>query len=372
FSKSAGRFVSSSYYMDAYPDWVTAWNEAGHVARYGNTTWKLLDQLETYRFGSADDAEWETDFPGWGRVFPHPYGAADAKYYTTLLTLSPAGDELTADFAKALIKAEELGADDKADYLAVSFSSTDYVGHIFGPSSLESEDNLRRLDRTLAEFLGFIDETVGLDRTLIVLSADHGAPEVPGYLKSLGIEAGNFNFEDVDKRPAIEALKAKFGVAEELVASFSQPYVYLDDEVISAGNLDRTLVARELAKEIRKMPGIAYAISSEDLRGGSVAQTPVSDAVLANFHPDRSGDIYVVFQPQWFVADFDGLTVASSHGTPWTYDSYVPIIFVGPNISPATVHRRVETVDVAPTISAYLGIKPPSGSRGRVLGEVLR
>jgi hypothetical protein len=120
------------------------------------------------------------------------------------------------------------------------------------------------------------------------------------------------------------------------------------------------------------MPGIAYAISSADLRDGRVAQTSVSQAVLANFHPDRSGDIYVVFEPHWFVADFDGLTVASSHGSPWSYDSYVPVIFAGPDISPATVYRRVETVDVAPTISAYLGIKPPSGSRGRVLDEVLR
>ena len=372
FSKSEGRFVSSSYYMDAYPDWVTTWNEAGHVARYGDMSWQLSDPVQTYRFGSADNAEWETDFPGWGRVFPHPYGSAEGKYYTTLLTLSPAGDELTADFAKALIEAEKLGADEKTDYLAVSFSSTDYVGHLFGPSSLESEDNLRRLDRTLAKFLGFIDNKVGLDRTLVVLSADHGSAEVPGYLKSIGVEAGNFNFDDVDKRPAIEALKAKFGVAEELVASFSQPYVYLNDEVIKAGNLDKQLVARELAQELQKMPGIAYAISSADLRDGRVAQTSVSQAVLANFHPDRSGDIYVVFEPHWFVADFDGLTVASSHGSPWSYDSYVPVIFAGPDISPAAVYRRVETVDVAPTISAYLGIKPPSGSRGRVLDEVLR
>ena len=204
------------------------------------------------------------------------------------------------------------------------------------------------------------------------MSADHGSAEVPGYLKSIGVEAGNFNFDDVDKRPAIEALKAKFGVAKELVGSFSQPYVYLNDEVIKAGNLDKQLVARELAKELQKMPGIAYAISSADLRDGRVAQTSVSQAVLAHFHPDRSGDIYVVFEPHWFVADFDGLTVASSHGSPWSYDSYVPVIFAGPDISPATVYRRVETVDVAPTNSAYLGIKPPSGARGRVLDEVMR
>ncbi|WP_299813281.1 alkaline phosphatase family protein [uncultured Roseibium sp.] len=371
FSKSEGRFITSSYYMDRYPDWVSAWNDNGLAGSYADGAWELSDAKASYRFGDADDMEWETDFPGFGRAFPHPYGAGDGKYYTTLLTLSPAGDELTADFAKALIDAEQIGADEVTDYLSVSFSSTDYVGHIFGPSSLETEDNLRRLDRTLAGFLKYVDEHVGLERTLVVLSADHGAAEVPGYLTSLGIPASYFNFEDVDKRPAIEAMKAEFGIAEELVESFSQPYVYLDQAVLDEKGLDKPAVSRRLAEELQKMPGIAYAISSDDLRSGNVARTAVSEAVLANFHPDRSGDIYIVFEPHWFVGEFDGLTVAATHGSPWSYDTHVPIIFSGPGIAPQRIARRVETVDVAATIAAYLKIKPPSGSRGQVLTEAL-
>lgn len=370
FSKSEGRFITSSYYMDAYPEWVNTWNDAGNVAAYAETSWTLKDEVASYRFGEADDMLWETDFPGFGRAFPHPYGPADDKYFTTRLTLSPAGDELTASFAKALVEAEEIGADDVTDYLSVSFSSTDYVGHIFGPSSLETEDNLRRLDATLADFLSFMDARVGLENMLIVLSADHGAAEVPAYMRSLGIPARYFSFDEVDKAPAAAALMADFGMAEELIETFSQPYLYLDLERIKGAGLDPDVVARRLAEVLMTMPGIAYAISSADLSAGAVARTPIANAVLANFHAARSGDIYVVFEPHWFIGDLDGLTVAGAHGSPWTYDTHVPIILSGPGIEPARISRRVETVDIAPTIAAYLRIKPPSGSRGEPLAEM--
>lgn len=371
FSKSEGRFVTSSYYMDAYPEWVDKWNDAGHVSAYAYTDWTLSDTEDSYRFIEFDDADWETELPGFGRTFPHPFGARDSKYYTTLLTLSPAGDELTTSFAASLIDNEEIGSDAVTDYLSVSYSSTDYVGHIFGPSSLEAEDNLRRLDKSLSTLLAHVDETVGLENTLVVLSADHGAAEVPGYLEYLGVPAGFFNFDDIDKEPAAEALVAEFGVAQDLIASFSQPYVYLDDRLIADKGLNKADVARALARELQNMPAIAYAISSEDLASSAVAKTSVSAAVLANFHTARSGDVYVVFEPHWFVGDFDGLHVASHHGSPWTYDTHVPIIFSRPGMNAQRISSRVETVDVAPTVAAYLRIKAPSGSLGAVLKEAL-
>lgn len=131
------------------------------------------------------------------------------------------------------------------------------------------------------------------------------------------------------------------------------------------------MVDASVAEELQKLPGIAFAISSAALRRGAVPDTFVGRAVLANFHPDRSGDIYIVFEPHWFVADFDGLTVSGAHGSPWTYDSFVPVIFAGPEIAQKRVFRRIETVDVAPTIAAFLGAKPPSGSVGAPLPEVL-
>jgi predicted AlkP superfamily pyrophosphatase or phosphodiesterase len=371
FSKAEGRFVTSTFYRDDYPAWVADWTAKGLVQSYADTDWTLLLAEEFYSFADRDDQPWETDFPGWGRTFPHNYGPADGKYYTTLLTLSPAGDEITVDFAKALIDAEGIGQDDVPDFLSVSLSSTDYVGHLFGPSSLEAEDNMKRLDRTLADLLAHVDAAVGLDQTLIVLSADHGAPEAPEYLATIGIEAQTFSFQDVDTEPGFARLRRDFGLSRELIESFTNPYLYLNYGAIASTGLDAATVEAAVAEELQKLPGVALAIGSSALRAGAAPDTAVGRAVMANFHPDRSGDIYVVFEPHWFVADFDGLHVASAHGSPWTYDTHVPVIVAGPGVEAQHVARRVETVDVAPTIAAYLGTKPPSGASGAPLVEAL-
>jgi len=371
FSKSASQMVTSTFYKDEYPAWLEAWNAKEVPNAYEGKSWELSREPSAYLFGDADDQEWEVDFPGYGRTFPHPFGKADNPYFTTLLTLSPAGDEIVLDFAKDLMTAENIGKDDVLDYLSISFSSTDYVGHFFGPSSLEAEDNLHRLDRTLAKLFAFVDKTVGLDKTLVVLSADHGGSEAPGYLQTLGIDSSYFNYEEVDKTAGIAALKAEFGVAEELIEQWFQPYFYLNREAIAERGLDIAVVARRVAEELRELPGIAYAVSSYDLRAGAVVDTPVTAAILANYNEDRSGDIYVVFNPQWFVGEFDGKSVTGSHGQPWYYDSHVPVIWMGPGVKPGRIARHVETVDVAPTISAYLGVKYPSGTRGKVMTEVI-
>jgi predicted AlkP superfamily pyrophosphatase or phosphodiesterase len=371
FSKSEGRFVTSTFYRDDYPGWMDDWLRTGVVNSYADTSWELSDDPATYIFGERDDQPWETDFPGFGRTFPHAWGSVFDRFYTTRLTLSPAGDEITADFAKTLIDEEGIGADAVPDYLAVSFSSTDYVGHIFGPSSLEAEDNLRRLDQTLADFLSFVDERIGLEQTLVVLSADHGAPENPAYLATHGVEADTFDFERADSEPGFVRLTEAFGESRALIRNFSSPYVYLDRAAIQDRGLDAGEVEDAVAAELDRLPGIAYAVSSRRLREGLIGDGKVVAAVRNNFHRDRSGDIYVVFEPHWFIADFDGLTVASSHGSPWTYDTHVPVIFHGPGVPQGRVGRHVETIDIAPTISAYLGTKPPSGATGVPLSEVL-
>jgi len=372
FSKASGEFVTSSYYYDQYPEWVKAWNSGKPAQAYGGKSWELMQDSSRYLFGDRDEREYETDFPGYGRTFPHPYGAADDKYFTTRLTLSPAGDELTLDFARTLIDNEQLGQDEVPDYVAVSFSSTDYVGHLFGASSLESEDNLARLDRTLAELFTYIDDKIGLENTLIVLSADHGQPEVPGHLQELGIEnAWYFDTESLDTTPAITALKEQFGIAEELIEAYYHPYVYLNHELIHERGLDQAEVEKAIAAELVKFDGVAAAVSSTALRTASLPDTILMRAILRNFHPKRSGDIYVVFEPNVFISDFDGLTVASTHGSPWRYDTFVPVIFAGAQVKPGTVSRPITPYDVAPTLANYLGVKPPSGSIGNPLAEIV-
>ena len=371
FSKKNGEFITSSYYYKQYPVWVTDWNREKRAFDYAGKSWDLLHDKSTYLFGDDDDRPWEIDFPGYGRTFPHPFGKTDNKYFTTFLTVSPVGDELTLDFTKALIENEQLGLDDVPDYLAVSFSSTDYVGHVFGPSSLEMEDNILRLDRTLKELFTFVDKHVGLENTLIVLSADHGSPEVPGYLNELGIKAQYVAPDKWDREPAIEALKEKFVIGKELIQTYFHPYIYLNKDVISEKGLDLAEVERAIAAEFVKSEGVAFAVSSSALREGNLPDTALMRSVLRNFHPKRSGDIYVVFEPHWFINDFDGMTVASTHGSPWRYDSYVPIIFAGAGIKPNKINREVYTIDVAPTLAALLSIKQPSGTAGKPLVEVL-
>ena len=372
FSKASSEFVTSNYYYDKYPAWVNEWNARNPASVYAGKSWELLHPSSKYLFGDADDREYESDIAGFGRTFPHAYGEADNKYFTTKLTLSPAGDELTLDFAKTLLDKEKLGQDKVPDYLAISFSSTDYVGHIFGASSLESEDNIARLDRTLADLFAYVDKKVGLENTLVVLSADHGQPEVPGYLNEQGIHnAHYFDPKSLDKTPAIAALKKQFGIGEELIEDYFHPYIYLNHDLILKKGLNQAAVEQAVAAELLKFDGVAYAVSSSALRTASLPDTLLMRSILRNFHPKRSGDIYLVFEPNVFINDFDGLIVASTHGSPWRYDTFVPVIFAGAGLPATKVSRPVTPYDIAPTLAAYLNVKPPSGAIGMPLPEVL-
>jgi len=378
FSKSNGNFVTSTYYYDDYPAWVKQWNAAKPADAFKEKSWELLTDRSTYVHGQMDDRPYEADLKPLGRIFPHPLGG-DTKYFYLLLTLTPVGDMLTLDFAKALVENEKLGQNDKGvpDYLQISFSSTDYIGHLFGPSSLETEDNILRLDRTLAELFQFVDEKVGLDKTLIVLSADHGAPEAPEYMATLGLSTGRFAFDWFKiEGPLTEALQKKFG-RDDLIAGHSHPYLYLNLEAISSAGLDLGDVERFVADELIKIPGIAYAMTRGDLLSGRITESPVQNQIRRSFHPTRSGNIHMVPEQYWFLhsteeAEKMGIgSIAAIHGSPWAYDTYVPIFFAGSGIPAQIVGRRVAPTDIAATLAAYLGIKPPSGSVGSVLTEVL-
>ena len=378
FSKSSGNFVTSTYYYDGYPAWVKQWNAAKPADAFKGKSWELLNDRATYVHGRMDDRPYEADLKPLGRTFPHPLGG-DTKYFYLLLTLTPIGDMLTLDFAKALIKNEKLGHNDTgaADYLQISFSSTDYVGHLFGPSSLEIEDNILRLDRTLAELFRFVDEKVGLGNTLIVLSADHGAPEAPEYMATLGLSTGRFAFDWFKTEgPLTEALQKKFG-RDDLISGHSHPYLYLNLEAISSAGLNLADVERFVADELMKIPGIAYAMTRGDLLAGRITESPVQNQIRRSFHPTRSGNIHMIPEQYWFLhsteeAEKMGIgSIAAIHGSPWAYDTYVPIFFAGNGVPAQIIGRRVAPTDIAATLAAYLGIKPPSGSVGSVLSEIL-
>jgi predicted AlkP superfamily pyrophosphatase or phosphodiesterase len=371
FSKASGEFITSSYYYERYPDWVSRWNQKKLAHRYDGKAWNLLLDQSRYTFGDSDDAEGEADIAGFGTTFPHAFKTHENKYFGSYLTFSPAGDELTLDFAKALIEAEDLGQDEVTDFLAISFSSTDYIGHLFGPSSLEMEDNLLRLDRTLAELFAYIDETVGLDHTLIVLSADHGGPETPAHLKKFGINSHFIAADKWDSAPSIARLKQQFGIGKPLIRKFYPPYIYLDHEVIAKKGLDLAKVQAAVAREMMAIEGVALAVSSRALLENRLPDTWLNRAALRNFHPKRSGDVLILFAPHVFITDFDGEVVAANHGGAWEYDRYVPVIFAGYGLQGQAIDRAVEPRDIAPTLARLIGAKPPSGASGTPLPEVL-
>jgi predicted AlkP superfamily pyrophosphatase or phosphodiesterase len=378
FSKSSGHFVTSTYYYEDYPAWVKQWNAAKPADALKGKSWELLEDRSTYVFGQMDDRPYEADLKPLGRVFPHSLGG-DSKYFYLFLTLTPFGDMITLDFAKALVENEKLGQNDNGapDYLQISFSSTDYIGHLFGPSSLETEDNILRLDRTLADLFQFIDKKVGLDHTLIVLSADHGAPEAPEYMATLGLSTGRFAFDWFKTEgPLTKSLQKRFG-RDDLVANHSHPYLYLNIDVITSAGLDVAEVERFIADELMKIPGIAYAQTRSDLLAGRITESPVQNQIRRSFHPTRSGNIHMVPEQYWFLhsteeAEKMGIgSIAAIHGSPWAYDTFVPIFFAGSGVQARIIGRRVAPTDIAGTLAAYLGIKPPSGSVGTVLTEVL-
>lgn len=365
FSTNTGDFVTSTYYYDTYPDWVVKWNDLRQAEGYAGKSWALLNDPSTYLLADQDDRPYEADLKGYGRVFPHPFGQADDKLLYTRILISPIGDQLTLDFCKSLITHEQLGQDEIPDYLSISFSGVDAVNHFFGPSSLENEDVVVQLDRTLEDLFSFIDKSIGLMRTLVVFSADHGMADMPEYMTGLGYKAGRLDPDQIVS--TANRVGQKYGI-DEVVRFFYRPYLYLNDEKIAAAKLDRIKVEHAIADALTDFDGIALAVPSSRL---TVQQSnPLISKVRNNHHVSRSGDIYIIQEPYWFL--FDKGPVAAMHGSPWRYDTHVPVVFMGPTIKPNTVYRLVHPVDVAPTIAALLGMTPPGSAQGSLLEEVFQ
>lgn len=372
FSKAQSEFVTSNYYYDKYPQWVTDWNQQKLAEQYSNTRWELSLPPEKYTVKESNP-DYKVDLDGFKRTFPHPYSSVDNKYYSTTLTVSPAGDELTENFASTLLKQENLGKGTFPDYLSVSFSSNDYVIHMYGPTSLETEDNLIRLDKTIAKLLKNIDQQVGLENTLIVLSADHGASEAPAVVNALGgHQPATFDQKQLISPQLLTRLKTEFSLGKDAIRLYAQPYIYLNHNVIKKKGVSLEKVQMVVAEELLKINGIAYAVTSTDIEKNQVPNTHTMQLVKNNYHPARSGDVYIVYQPRNFINDMDGLTIASTHGSPWRYDTYVPVIFAGYNIDDKQISREITPYDIAPTLSSILGITQPSGATGQILTEVIK
>lgn len=369
YSTKSGQFITSTYYYPEYPVWVNQWNKKKEADRYKNHRWDLLYDKSSYIFKDSDSRLQEKGYKKLGTTFPHDLSNENLEDYYSSLQYTPIGDELTLNFVLELMKMEKLGQHDQPDMLAVSFSGLDYVGHAFGPHSLEYEDHILRLDIILETLFSHVDKTIGMNNTLIILASDHGVDLIPEYHQSINVPAGRLNPEEFILT-ANTALKKKYGIEEDLIQTFWNPYVYLELDTIKKLGLNISGIEKAAANELINFPGIAMAVTRTELQEGHIPPSPVMEKIRAAFHPERSGNVFIVQEKHWYLYH-DPDTYAAMHGSPYEYDTHVPVLLAGKGLKPQIVNRAVHPENIAPTIAFYLQINPPSGSIGSPLKEIV-
>ncbi|HKB43304.1 MAG TPA: alkaline phosphatase PafA [Chitinophagaceae bacterium] len=366
YDNTTGDWITSTYYMNDLPKWVKDFNAQKLVDKYYRQGWNTLFPLNTYKQSTEDNKSYEgkpfgTDAKG----FPYDTKNFAGKNYYAVASM-PQGNTLTSEFAKAAITGEQLGNDDITDFLAVSFSSPDYIGHGFGPNSIEEEDNYLRLDKEIGDFLDFLDSKTGKGQYLVFLSADHGVAHVPGFLKEHNIPAGNVDLLSLSKQMNA-AMKDKFG-KDNLIVSNDNYQFYLNHPVIDSARLNMDEIKNWIIDYLSVEQGIARVFKIDKLMQTTLNST--QKTMLANgYYPKRSGDIQVILKPQYI----DGFTGSgTTHGVWSPYDAHIPLVWYGWNIKHGATNRETYMTDIAPTIAAMLHIQMPSGCVGHVIEEVMK
>lgn len=361
FDRENGGFVTSQHYYSSYPAWVAEWN-----SHYSDPldAWTLGKEKNTYRYASAPMMD--NNYPDFGKTFPHTTGKPGQGSYYKYLSMTPKIDEFSTSFALRLLSEEKLGqTEHQTDYLAISFSAVDAIGHQFGPNSLESEENLLRLDKTLAQLLQGIDKQVGLKNTLIVLSADHGVSDAPAYLAAHKMDSVAPLDETLLRKAVEDHLAERYQLPPDALQAIRLPYVYLNHKVLDSNKRSLQTVSRTLVEVLNRQRGVFRAFP---LPISGIEQDWLSAKVDKMAIPNRAGDVYLV-QPPYQSADDRSIRV--DHGTPWRYDSYVPLLFVNPAFRPQRISRPAYTNDIAPTLAAILQIKAPSAAVSKPLSQVM-
>lgn len=362
--KDTGNFVTSSWYYDAMPEWAIAFNDSGLKDSWVGTQW-TLSKPESVYVNSTDNRIYQIPPRGFSRGFPHNLPqAADRSYYRAL-NMTPFADELTAEFAKHITAQNALGKDAITDFLAISFSLNDYIGHNYGPFSREAEDGLYQLDAVLADLFSYLDKQVGLEHVLLTFSADHGVDAIPEYKKSLGF-AGLRGDVSGKFKQFVKSYAAKHNIDGELLSFVRLPNIYLNHATIKAAELDLEDVLADFAKALSDYNEIAAVYTSEELTAGTIKTDPVSQQISNNFVAQRSGDLIVVQKTSTMLGNY----AAATHGSPYKYDTHVPVYFAGWKVKPQRITRQVSPEDIAVTLSATLDIGYPDKSTGSVLAEI--
>lgn len=371
FDNTTGTWMSSTYYIKAFPDWVTDFNVMKFPDSYLNNTWNLFRPEKDYADCLPDSNNFEAGFNA-KNGFPYDLkkmrskGVFNSRNDYSLLRETPFGNTLTTNFAIRLIEKERLGKDDVTDYISICYSATDNIGHRFGPSSVEMGDAILRLDDEIKNLLTFLNDSIGKKNILIYFTSAHGISEIPAVLESNRIPAGYFK-----QNQALQLLRSYLNAVYgegNWVKGYSERQIFLNRTLIEDARLSLDEVQKKVARFLVQFTGVAAAypysaFEANDFGNGNLKR------IINNFSPQRSGDVIVTLNPGWVENDGDYVT---NHNSPYEYDSHVPLIWYGWTVNRSTVIRKVNITDIAATLSSLCKIPYPNACTGEPLVELLR
>lgn len=363
-----GKWITSSYYMKELPKWVKEFNNSGKITAYMSKPWNTLYDINTYTESLADDNPFEGKFKGKKKpIFPYDIPTLKEKNGNySMIKAIPAGNSFTTDFVKAAIVGEKLGKSNYTDFLAISYSTPDYVGHQFGVASKEVQDTYLRLDRDLASLFTYLDSEIGKGNYTLFLTADHAAVQVPSYLQSEKIPAHYISSRKL--REYINEITLKHFKSDKLVENISNFQIFLNKEKVESLQLDVTTVAQKIADEIINFDKIYKAVTARTMQ-----TTHFTDGILQKlqkgYNQKFSGDVLLIPLPSTLIG---ASRTGTSHGSGYSYDTHVPIIFYGNGIKKGVSKKAHTVTDIAPTIANLLQIEFPNGTTGKIVGAALK
>jgi Uncharacterized proteins of the AP superfamily len=365
YDGKSGNWITSTYYTNDLPKWVKDYNASKPVDKFYQKGWNTLYPINTYVQSTADDKPYEGKPLGSDQKgFPYDLKKFIGKNYGAISS-TPFGNTMTREMAEAAVVNEQLGADGITDFLAVSFSSPDYIGHAFGPNSIELEDNYLRLDKELGSLFSFLDAKVGKGQYMVFLTADHAVAHVPGFMTENKLPGGR----SAGSRWAKELgtiLQDKFGAAG-LIRNYSNHQVFLNHHIIDSMKLDEAAIKRTVIRYLNQQPEVFKVFALEEVMQAPLNKT-LREMAVNGYNQKLSGDIQVMLQSNYM----EGGSTGTTHSSWNPYDAHIPLLFYGWNIKHGKTNRETYMTDIAPTVAALLHIQMPSGSVGKVIEEVVK
>ncbi len=365
YDNSTGKWITSTFYMNALPSWVANFNDRNLVDSFYKLNWSTLYPINTYTQSTADEKAYESKpFGNEQTRFPYNFQNYVGKNWAAINT-TPYGNTFTLALAKEAIRNEQLGKNTATDMLCVSLSSTDYVGHSFGPNSIELEDTYLRLDADLAAFFSYLDKEVGQNAYTIFLTADHGVAHVPGFMKEHQLPGGLAD-DGAWQKQMNSQLKNLFGINKAIV-SMHNYQVHLNVAQIDSAKVELAVVKKWIMGFLEKQEAVAQVMDIKEI-GNAMLPTKLKEMLSNGYFPSRCGDIQIILKPGYI----DGGNTGTTHGVWAPYDAHIPMLFAGNGIKQGKTHSETYMTDIAATIAALLNIQMPSGCIGKVINEVLK